>query len=233
MESIEGRRLHEQAAQARERNELAESVKLVFQAFEQYEKDGDHLGTSEVLSDASITLRNRGELEDNQDYLMVALGFANSSLDIAISHAINEALSVPYFNLGKIFTAMGVKDKAVDNFQKALANLVANPPASHANRPAVLANYQVHLSIAQYSNGDKDAIQRAEEATHELENAPESDDYSKKVWVSGAYMDLASAIAESDNQKAQDYLKRAQEIIDSDSRLKIRKEQLAKLAKSF
>jgi chaperonin cofactor prefoldin len=46
------------------------------------------------------------------------------------------------------------------------------------------------------------------------------------VWVSGAYLRLAKLLKTDNPQESQAYLNQAKTIIDSDSRLVIRKQQL-------
>lgn len=57
MES-EGRRIHGQAAHAREEGKHLDALKLHDEAMLAYQKDGDQLGLAEVLADRSIVLRS-------------------------------------------------------------------------------------------------------------------------------------------------------------------------------
>ena len=246
MESVEGRRLHGLAAEARERDELAKSLGLVFEALEAYLKDKDYVGASEVLADGSITLRNRAELTGESGYMIVAKHFAMSSVEMAEKSGEKEALAVPYFNLAKVQEAMEEFPEAVLSFQKALENLEQNPPYSHKNRPAIVADYKIHLFTCQYRGGDKSSLDKALGALEELEAVESSDErtsygderefegtYNKLVWLSGAHMDIARMLKDDDLSQAREHLDKAKEIIDSDERLKIRARQWEKLAKEL
>jgi hypothetical protein len=88
------------------------------------------------------------------------------------------------------------------------------------------------MAVCAYQNGDKSALERAESALHELENADEQK-YEKDVWMSGGYMKIAEAIYPDDAGRAKEYLSKAKQIIDENPDLKLRKLQLEKLEPKF
>ncbi len=102
-----------------------------------------------------------------------------------------------------------------------------NAPEQH-NRPGVIADLKGHMAVAEYKAGDKSAMERAEKALVELEATDEMK-YNKDVWMSGAYMKMAEALAVDDSKKASDYLDKANQIIEMNPELVLRKEQLNKL----
>lgn len=89
------------------------------------------------------------------------------------------------------------------------------------------------IFTAKYRAGDKSSLEESLKATKELEEAEEISEYNEHVWLSGAYMNLAFILKNEDNQRSQEYLDKAKQIIDSDPRLTIRKDQWEKLAASF
>lgn len=246
MKSEEGRRLHGLAAEARERDELGKSLGLVFEALEEYLKDKDYVGASEVLADGSITLRNRAELSGENGFMIVSKHFAMSSVEMAEKSGIKEALAVPLYNMAKVQEALEEFSEAVKSYELALENLESNPPDSHKGRPAILADYKIHLANAQYRNGDKTALERSLEALKELEGVESNEEktpmggergfegtYNKLVWLSGAHMDIARMLKDDDPKQAKEHLDKAKVIIDSDERLEIRAKQWQKLAEAF
>lgn len=230
MES-EGRRIHAQAAHAREEGDSVKSLQLDMEAFAAYQKEGDALGEAEILADGFLTLRHLYEKTDDRNYLIVAKYFAMASVEIAENSGNREALALPWFNLAKALETLGEIKEAVEDYRKALDNITNNPPTSH-NRPGVVADFKVHLTTAEYKAGDKSALERALAALSELEQSDEVK-YNKDVWLSGGHMRIAEMLKEDDPEKAKEHLQKAKEIIDANSDLKLRKAQWEKLAATF
>lgn len=244
-----GRKLHAQAAQAREKGEHLEALKLQDEAMLAYQKDGDVLGLAELLADRSIVFRHLFDDSGDKNLLIISKHEMEASVEMAESSGNKEALALPYFNLAKVQESLEELNEAVANYQKALDNLTANPPQNH-NRATVIADFKVHLQTCKYKAGEKVALEEAEKALSELEAVPTVSDeqfeqngnkldynqeitYNKNVWLSGAHMKIAEILKEDNSDKAKEHLQKAKEIIDSDSRLTIRLKQWEKLAKSF
>ncbi len=234
MES-EGRRLHGLAAQARERGESVEAVKLAEDAMEAYQKDGDQLGFAEALADQFLSLRHLFDKTNDKNYLIRAKHSAMASVEIAENSGDKTALAIPYFNLAKVQETLGQFQEAVSTYKKALDNVINNPPAVHKvpERPAIVADFKVHLSTCEYTAGDKSALERAEAALADLEAHPDIEGYNQHVWVSGGHMRIAEMLKEDDLEKAKQHLQKAKDIIDSDPRLTIRLSQWQKLAEKI
>lgn len=230
MES-KGRRIHGQAAQAREAGESLKALQLIDEAIIAYQEAKDYLGVAEALADRSISLRHLYQKTNDKTYLYIANAEMEASAEIAKKSGDKTALALPYFNLAKIQEELGKLDQALENYKQAVEYMVSNPPASH-NRVAVLADMKVHMETCAYARGDKSALERAEKALKELEASDEVS-YNKNVWVSGAYMRIATVLKDNNLEKAKEHLQKAKEIIDGDSRLELRKKQWEKLAESF
>lgn len=231
MES-EGRRLHGLAAQAREDGRHLDSLKLDDEAMLAYQKDGDLLGFAEVLADRAIVLRHLYDKTGGKAFLIKAKHETMAAVAIAETSGNNSALAIPQFNLAKIQEELGEFSSAVTTYKEALENITNNPPADHGNRPAMIADFKVHLATCEYKAGDKSALERAEQALAELEEADE-EKYTKDVWSSGGHMRITNMLGEDDPEKARVYLQKAKEIIDGNPDLKIRREQWEKLAADF
>jgi len=137
--------------------------------------------------------------------------------------------------LAKAQQEFGEQKEAVESFRKALENLVKNPPAEHMadKRPAMVADFKNRLAVAEYKNGDKFALIRAEQAAEELEKNPDISDYNQNVWLSGAHMRIAEMLKKDNPDKAKKHLAEAKKIIDSDPRLTLRLAQWQKLAQEI
>ena len=233
MES-EGRRIHGQAAQAREEGRHLDALKLHDKAMLAYQKDGDKLGLAEVLADRSIVLRHLFEETEDKSWLFIAKAEMKASVEIAKESGDKTAIAIPLYNLAKIYESLGDYQQAVNTYREAIGSMENNPPASH-DRQAVLLDMKIHLNYAEYKSGDRSALERMLENTKKLENSDEAEvsKYNYDVWVSGAHMSLAEMLAEDAPEKAREHLQRAKEIIDANPDLGLRKKQLEKLTQSF
>lgn len=228
MES-KGRSLHSQAAEAREKGEFAKSLDFNDQALIEYDAEDDPLGFAEGIGCRSITLRVYANLHDSRRILTLAKYEMMAAVDIAKESGDKKALAMPLYNLAELQEDLGEYASAVKTYKEAIKNMQNNPPERH-NRPSILADIKVHMTTCEYKAGDKSALERAEKALRELEEAEEPSRYNKDVWVSGGYMRIADAIRKDNPDKAKDCLKRAKEIIYANPELTLREQQLKKLA---
>lgn len=248
MES-EGRRLHGLAAQARESGDHLKSPQFSDEAMLAYQKDKDALGLAELLADRSIAFRHLFDNTQDRNFLLIAKHEILTAVEIAEASGEKQALALPYFNLAKIYETLDQLPEAVNNYRKAVDNLTNNPPEPH-NRAAIVADFKVHLETCSYKNGDKSALERAEQALQELEQVPVLSDedfeaagkkldynqevkYNKDVWLSGGHMRIAEMLRKDNPQKAKEHLQKAKEIIDANPELKLRLGQWEKLAAFF
>lgn len=231
MES-EGRKLHGQAAQAREEGQFTQSLDFNDQALLAYDQADDGLGFAEGIACRSITLRVYANQHDSRRILTLAKYEMMGAVAIAKESGNQQALPLPLYSLAQVEEDLGELADAVATYQEAVAAMEANPPVMH-NRPSVLANMKVHLFTCAYKAGDTSALERARLALHDLEEAQEPNQYTKDVWVSGGYMRLAAALREDNPSQAKDYLEKAKAIIDANPKLALRKQQWQKLASSL
>ncbi len=233
MES-ELRKLMGQANQAREDGKFLESLELTDQATLECQKQKDLVALAEVQTTRVLTFRLLFDQDEDKNWLILAKHAAMSAVEIAETSGNPEALALPYSHLARAYMELNQYPEAVKYFQLALTEIVAHPPAVH-NRPGVVADFKIHLAIAQYLAGDKTALDQAEKAIKELETSGEDkvSDYNYHVWLSGAHMRVAEMLKDDDSAKAKEHLQKAKEIIDSDSRLSLRLAQWQKLAKTI
>ncbi len=227
MNSERGRQIHGKAEQTREDSDFLGALKLIDEATIVYSQDQDFLGMSEIQGSRFLTLRHLYEKTGDENFLVLAKYSAQAAVEIAEKSKILEALSMPLFNLAKAQETLGDIASAVQNYQRAIDAKEANPGEFH-NRVGVMADMKGHLAIAQYKSGDTSAEAKALEAANELETSDEPK-YNKDVWMSGIYMKLGETMYTADPTKAIEYLKKAKQIIDANSELKLRAEQLKKV----
>jgi len=207
---------------------------LVFtdQALVAYQEAGDASGFAEILASRFITLRHLFEKTGDKKYLILAKYCAESSVEIADLSENEADKALPLASLAKAQELLGEYDRAVKNYRQVLEILENNPPGRH-DRPAVRADFKVDLVTCEYRTGDKSALERAVEALSELEKAEETDEYAKKVWLSGGHMRIAEVVFVDDPELAKIHLAKAKEIIYADERLSLRLEQWKKLVEKL
>ena len=228
-QQMSGKDFHKRAERAREHGSFTEALNLCELAFEIYAREKNELGMSEICSSSSLALRHLSEkYSDDKNYLMRAMYAAKSGVEIARSSGDKDALSLPFYNLAMAHYSLGEYKEAVKLFKEAIKAL----PDSLHNSPSQLANMTIHLEVASYRNGDKKAYGRALRALENLENS-EQLKYEKDVWVAGGYMKIAEAIYRDEKKNAKEYLKKAQDIIEANPELILRKGQLERLLKKL
>ena len=221
--------LHKKAEVARESEDFTQALTLCDQALVEYQKEGNLQGFTEVLSSKVLTLRHLYEQTTDQNYLILAKHIAMASVEIAQKGNDPKALAIPLFNLGKTEQTLREYGKAIENIKEAISHMMQNPPPQH-NRPSVVLDMTLHLSVCEYKNGDKAALERAEKALLNLATAKEPDQYFNDVWLSGGYIEIAEMLKADDPQKAKESLQKAREIIDANPKLTLRKKQLEKVS---
>lgn len=234
-----GRQLHAQVEEAREKGNILDALKLSDEALLAYQADGDKQGLSELLSSRSIIFRHLYEKTQDKNFLQLAKAELEATIKIAKNSNIADALILPLYELANVETELQEYTEAINNYNESLSLVDTSPkerlnhnnPAQ--NRPVFHATMKNHLAYAEYKNGDKSAEERMEKAVEEIETAEEPDSFRKNTWLSGGYMSLAKMLKEDEPEKAKKYLQKAKEIIDSDERLTVRKEQWEKLAQAI
>lgn len=226
-----GRSLHSLAEKAREEGKFLEALQFTDQASLAYQKDADMLGLAEVQSSRQNIFKHLFRSTGDETFLILEKHSAQSAVDIAQKSGVAQALAIPLFNLGKYY--LEVKDyvEAIECFEKAIANLKANPQNPHS-RPAVIADIGGHLCFAQHFSGDEVALSKAMKLLAELEGLDE-EPYSKAVWITGAHLRIAQMTVKKDPKLARKHLEFARKIINVDDSLVLRAEQLRVLEESL
>ncbi len=224
--------LHRKAESARESENFLDALTYCDQALIEYQKEGNIQGFAEILCSRVITLRHLFEQTADQNYLILAKHTAKASVEIARKGNDPKALAIPLFNLANVLDVLGEFGEAIENYNEAIAHIMQSPPPEH-NKPSVIHDMTLHLSICEYKNGDKSALQRAEKALLDLAASEEPNKYNKDVWISGGYLKIAQILKGDDPTKAKQALEKAREIINANPSLTLRKKQLEKISASF
>lgn len=217
-----GRLLHIQADQLREKGEFVKALELLSQAIYAYQQEKLLSKIAECAASQSLSYRHLFDQTGALEYLILAKHAAMAGIDIAKKLQDTKAQAICEYNTGKVSESLGEIDDAISHYKKAI-------DLGLSDQSAMLSEMKTRLAVAEYKNGDKAAMQRFEDALAELKKAEEKDNYSKNVWLSGAYMHMAEALLPTDNAKAGVLISEAEKIIDSDLRLKLRGKQLEKL----
>lgn len=231
-DSIEGRRLHALAEEARENGDFLKALEYTDQAALAYQKDNDLLGLSEVQSSRQSTFKHLYRQTEDAVFLVLEKHSAVAAVEIAEHSGIKEALGIPYHNLGKYYFEIKEYKKAAECFKNAVENLETYSSNRHS-RSSVIADIKGHQYAAEYHTGDKTALDRALDALEELENAKEDSTYAKNAWLSGAHIRIAEMLAQDNPTLARKHAEKAEEIIEQDKRQILRKKQLEKLNRSL
>ncbi|HLC87734.1 MAG TPA: tetratricopeptide repeat protein [Patescibacteria group bacterium] len=130
--SVQGRRLHRLAEDAREQGKFLEALELTDRATLEYAKNDDLLGLAEVQSSRQSTFKHLFRRTGKKVFLDLEKFAALSAVEIAQLSGINEALGIPYHNLGKYYFEVKDYGKAAEYFQKAIDNLKQFPSGRHS-----------------------------------------------------------------------------------------------------
>lgn len=221
--------LQKRATDEREKGNFAEVLRLTDEAMLAFQKEGNVVGITDILSSRFLALRHLFEQTGDKNFMILAKHTVMSALEIARKSEDKKALATPLFNMGKAHETLEEYEKAVEAYKDAIAHFTQNPRVDH---PGEIYEMLIHLSFAEYKTGDKSALSRLEKAIEDLASTDE-EKYEKDVWMSGGYMEIAEMLKDDDPNKAALALDKAKEIIDANPDLTLRKKQFEKLSAIF
>ena len=210
-----------QAEQARERGDFKESLELLADAIVVMVEERKEEKLVDARASQALCYRHLFEKTKTVNYLVLAKHSAMAGVELARQNGGTALLSVALYNLGKVQESGGETEEALKNYTEAVSQSV--------ERPAMLAEMKTRLAVIEFKKGDATAMKRFETALETLKTSEDKDNYAKSVWLSGAYMHMGEVLIGKDNERAKEFLLEARKIIDSDMRLKLRKQQLDKL----
>jgi tetratricopeptide (TPR) repeat protein len=232
--SKQGREIHHKVETARElEQDFLKALKLAEEALIIYEEDSDMRGFTEVLQSRSSVYKHLYQKTKNTAFLTLAKHDSLAGIEIAKKLDDKSALVVVYRGLAKILEALGDWQGSAEYFGKAIDAFKNSPPQEN-NRPSVLSDMKAHYAHALYMSGEKDkGIILMDEAIAEMQKDTKEDKYNIDVWLSGAHMRAAKMLWGDNGQNAQEHLRKAENIISSNSELVLRSNQLGELKKEL
>lgn len=215
------KKLHQKAEDLREEDKLLDALKLYEEVIYRYQQEKKYSGLVEALGGRCLTYKHLFLLSKDFVFFNLALHSALSSLEIAKNYKIILKIHRCYFRLGEMEM---LREKYLTAERYYLKSLETYP-----KEEAEKGDFQYHLGEAQYRAGKKVEGLKNLLAGLELIKKYKSstDSFVYNVWHSGCLMRLAEL---TKNKK---YLLEAQKIIDSDSRLIIRKRQISELSQNL
>lgn len=229
MNTGKGRVIHRQAEDAREKEQdFAKSLQLTDEAIVSYQADSDYRGLSEVMGSRALAWDHLYQKTGDKVFLILAKNDAKVGVEIAEILKDPTSLAMAYKSYAKALESAEQWAEAAKYFQMTLEEFSKNAPPEH-NRPAVIADIKAHLAHTLYMSGDKDmGLSLMEEAIKELAESDEGA-YNKNVWLSGAHMRFANMLSADNPGEAKRHLELAEEIVNNNPELVLRKEQLKRL----
>ena len=212
--------LQKEADVLREQGESLKAIDLYNQAIVGYEEEKDYTNMLQALTGRLLSWKHIFYKTQAKVYAIFVEKESEAIAEIAKEYHLMDKMYLVHFLNATAALQLGNYPSAEQEFRQA----VGLYPADNAEK----GDWIAHLGDAMYRNGQK------EEGKKEIlqgiqqinDHASEVDSFLVHVWVSGAYLRLAKLLKTDNPQESQAYLNQAKNIIDSDSRLVIRKQQL-------
>lgn len=212
--------LQKQADDLREEGKTAEALDLYNRALIGFQKKHDYRSILSVLCGRLISWQHLFNLEEDKVYAILARKEAEAMLSIAEEYQIHDKDYLIHFLFGKTWIFLKDFPAARIEYTKAIEQY----PLDNAEK----GDWMAHLGEATYRSGFKEegkaiilkGVQQIEA------HAEEVDSFQINVWISGAYLRLAKILINDGMEEAKIYLQKGEEVVNSDPRLVIRKQQL-------
>lgn len=216
-------KLREKGEALREQDQHGEALQALDQALLKAQEEKNYEVLVDVLKARCLTWKHLFLLSGSQAMLILAQKAAEAMLEVTEKYDLKEKFHTSYFRLGEIAMLDNEYTQAAEWYRKALETF--RGPASERG------DYRYHLGEALYKNGEKKkGLEEFKKGIKEIEKgARETDRFLVNVWLSGAHMRLVELLQADDTKRAKQHAQKAQEIIDADERLVIRKRQLGEL----
>jgi tetratricopeptide (TPR) repeat protein len=222
------RDLYDRAGEVRElEDNQLEAIRLLEEAKTLFVQEQDFGGQSDTYRALFLNHKHLYLKTGDPSFRQSALDNIQNSLRIAEEHQLGHLVSRGHFGLGEAEMLFDHYDAAAFEYRRALE--------TYAGTNVERGDYRYHLGDAQYRAGDKEKGKA--NMLHGLreiqDHRSEVDFFQGNVWESGAHLKLAELLREDSPAEAEEHLKKAKAVIDSDSRLVIRARQWADLADQF
>lgn len=219
--------LQKEADILREEGKSLKAIDVYNQAIVRYQEDRDYSNMMGALTGRLLSWKHLFYKTEDKIYAIFVKKEAEEMLEIAKEHNLLNRLHLIHFLNGTSAILLKNYSSAEIEFKKA----VELYPSENAEK----GDWIAHLGDAMYRNGKKEEGKNMILQGISLikERSSQIDSFLFNVWVSGAYLRLAKLLKTDNPEESQLFLNQAKEIIDSDNRLVIRKQQLDAFMKNL
>jgi tetratricopeptide (TPR) repeat protein len=218
-----------QAQLARENGDFFDALHLCDLSMLQFQSKENDKKVSETQSSRGLTLKKLFEKTRDLNFGIKAKNSQDFALEILQNNGIHEQYKALY-ELGKTQQALGEEVEAIENYKAAIENF-EEFPGQYPYADSVVSEMRSRLFALEFQRGNDEAYGKFEEALEKLRQAENPDAYTKKVWLSGAYIHGADAWkVRTDKQKAMQLLRQAREVLGEDKNYPLRRGQIETIA---
>lgn len=219
--------LQKEADILREEGKSLKAIDVYNQAIVRYQEDKDYSNMMGALTGRLLSWKHLFYKTEDKIYAIFVKKEAEEMLEIAKEHNLLNRLYLIHFLNGTSAILLKNYSSAETEFKKAIELY----PFENAEK----GDWIAHLGDAMYRNGKKQEGKNMILQGVSLIKGRSSqiDSFLLNVWVSGAYLRLAKLLKTDNLEESQSFLNQVKEIIDSDNRLVIRKQQLDTFMKNL
>jgi hypothetical protein len=218
--AVSGVELREEADRVREEGRSLAAIDLYNQAIVQYQASKDYSDMLAALTGRLLSWKHLFYKTEDKIYAIFVKKEAEMMLEVAKTYNLMDRLYLIHFLNGTSAILLKDYNLAEKEFDQAVQLYPTENPEK--------GDWIGHLGDAMYRNGKKEEGKKVILNGVEIikDRSAQIDSFLFNVWVSGAYLRLAKLLKTDDPVESQLFFKQAKEIIDSDDRLVIRKQQL-------
>jgi len=218
--SAGGLEIQKEADIVREEGKSLMAIDLYNQAIVRYQEDKDYTSMIGALTGRLLSWKHLFYKTQDRIYAIFVKKEAEAMLEILKEHHLLDRLYLVHFLNGTSSILLKDYTSAENEFRQA----VELYPKENAEK----GDWIGHLGDAMYRNGKKEDGKKTMLQGIEIikQRSDQIDSFLFNVWVSGANLRLAKLLKVDNPSESNQYLEKAKEIIDSDDRLVIRKQQL-------
>jgi tetratricopeptide (TPR) repeat protein len=222
-----GIELQKEADKLREEGASLKAIDVYNQAIVRYQEDKDYSNMMGALTGRLLSWKHLFYKTEDKIYAFFVKKEVEEMLEIAKEHNLLDRPYLIHFLNGTSAILLKDYSSAEIEFQKS----VELYPVENAEK----GDWIAHLGDAMYQNGKKEEGKNMILQGISLikERSSQIDSFLFNVWVSGAYLRLAKLLKTDNSEESRSFLNQAREIIYSDNRLVIRKQQLDTFMNNF
>lgn len=212
--------LQKEADNVREEGKSLIAIDLYNQSIVSYQESKDYSSLMEALTGRLLSWKHLFYKTEDKIYAIFVKKEAEAMLEVAKAYNLKDRFYLIHFLNGTSAILLNDYDAAEKEFSKAIELY----PFENAEK----GDWIAHLGDALYRNGMKEKGKKTILNGVEIikEKSSQIDSFLFNVWVSGTYLRLAKLLRTDNPEESQLFFNQSKEIINSDDRLVIRKQQL-------